>query len=145
MRFRLETLLRLRKNQENLVQKAYADIQRHLNAQQDELNAISTSQERTREELNTRLEKPVDPSTLILYDQYFKSAKTRGVEQQQVITEVAERAEAKRAELIVSMQKRRTLEILRDQEYLRYRKKQMKRETALNDEVASIQWFTKRR
>ena len=62
-----------------------------------------------------------------------------------MISEVTEKATAKRVELTEAMRKRRALEILKEQEHLRNRNEQQKRETAFLDEIASNQWMMKSR
>ena len=48
--------------------------------------------------------------------------------------------EDKRKEVIEAGRKRRTMEILKEKDFLKYRKEMMKEETALMDEVASNMW-----
>ncbi len=145
MSFRLETLLRLRKNQENLEQQGLAHIQTHLMKQQRELESMESDRQQSKESLKNKWSQPLKADTLILYDNFFRGLQTNRAKQEKVISEVTEKATAKRVELTEAMRKRRTLEILKEQEHLRNRNEQQKRETAFLDEIASNQWMMKSR
>ena len=145
MSFRLETLLRLRKNQENLEQQALANIQTHLMKQQRELESMESDRHQSKESLKHKRSQPLKADTLILYDNFFKGLQANRAKQEKVISEAAGKAAAKRVELTEAMRKRRTLEILKEQEHLRHRNKQQKRETAFLDEIAANQWMMKLR
>lgn len=56
MTFRFESLLRLRKNAENLEQRAMAEMQNHLYARQNELQDLNSSDTKNKDELQTRLQ-----------------------------------------------------------------------------------------
>ena len=140
MTFRFETLLRLRKNAENLEQRSMAEMQNHLYSRQNELQNLKSSGTRNREELQTRLQQAIPGRTLGLYDGYFRSLGTRSGLQEQIISETHEKVEAQRLELVVAMKKRRILEILKDREISKKKKKALKDEIALIDESASTRW-----
>jgi flagellar FliJ protein len=140
MTFRFETLLRLRKNAENLEQREMAEIQRHLYARQNELEETKFSGTKNKEELQTRLQQSIPGRTLYLYDRYLQSLGIRSGFQEQMISETGEKVEAKRSELVAAMKKRRVLEILKDREILEKKRKVLKDEIALIDEMASTRW-----
>ncbi|NIU99413.1 MAG: flagellar export protein FliJ [Nitrospinaceae bacterium] len=145
MAFRFETLLRLRKNQENLEQRSLAAHQNQLRARQAELAALETSGESHREGMHQRLREPVTARTLNLYHQYLESLGGRLRQQAQVVSEVVEKTEAQRQKLVASMKKRRVLEILKEREILGRRRKMLKEEIALLDEISSSHWMAKNR
>ncbi len=140
MTFRFETLLRLRKNVENLEQRAMAEMQNHLYARQHQLQNLKNSSEKNREELQTRLQQTLSGTILGLYDWYLQSLGTRAVVQEHLITESGRQVEAQRTQLVEAMKKRRVLEILKDRELLNARRKMIKDETAFQDEVSSTRW-----
>ena len=140
MTFRFETLLRLRKNAENLEQKEMAEMQNHLYARQNELHDLNSSGTKNKEELQTRLQQSIPGNTLDLYDRYFQSMSFRSGLQERIISETGEKVEAKRSELVESMRKRRVLEILKDRDILKKKRKVLKDEIALMDEIASNRW-----
>ncbi len=140
MTFRFETLLRLRKNAENLEQRAMAEMQNHLYARQNELQDLKSSDTKNKEELQTRLQQSIPGRTLDLSGHYFQSLGIRSGLQEQIISETGEKVEAKRSELVEAMKKRRVLEILKDREILKKKRKVLKDEIALMDEIASTRW-----
>jgi flagellar FliJ protein len=142
MTFRFETLLRLRKNAENLEQRKMAEMQNHLYARQNELQDLNSSGTKNKEELQTRLQQSIPGRTLGLYDRYFQSLGIRSGLQEQIIAETDDKVETKRLELVEAMRKRRVLEILKDREILKKKRKVLKDEIALMDEIASTRWQT---
>jgi len=140
MTFRFETLLKLRKNAENLEQREMAEIQNHLFARKNELQDLTSSGKKSKEELQTRLEQSIPGRTLYLYDKYLQSTGTRSDLQERIIMETGEKVEAKRSELVEAMRKRRALEILKDRDILKIKRKALKDEISLMDEIASTRW-----
>jgi flagellar FliJ protein len=140
MTFRFEILLRLRKNAENLEQREMAEIQNSLYARQSELRDLNSSGTQNKEELETRLQKSIPGSTLNLYDRYFQSMNLRSSLQERIISETSEKVEAKRSELVEAMRKRRVLEILKDRDIIKKKRKIAKDEITLMDEIASTRW-----
>jgi flagellar FliJ protein len=140
MTFRFETLLKLRKNTENLEQREMAEIQNHLYARKNELQDLTSSGKKCKEELQIRLEQSIPGRTLELYDHYFQSTGIRSDLQERIILETDEKVEAKRSELVEAMRKRRALEILKDRDILKIKRKALKDEISLMDEIASTRW-----
>ena len=143
MTFRFETLLRIRKNAENLEQRAMAEMQNHLYSRQNELQNLKSSDTKNKSELQTRLQQSIPGRTLVLYDRYFQSLGVRSGLQEQIVSETGEKVEAKRLELVEAMKKRRVLEILRDRDILKKKHKALKDEIAFIDEIASTRWQMK--
>lgn len=143
MTFRFETLLRLRKNTENLEQRVMAEMQNHLYSRKNELQNLKSSDTKNKNELQTRLQQSIPGRTLNLYDNYFRSLGVRSGHQEQIISETGEKVEAKRLELVEAMKKRRVLEILKDRDILKKKHKALKDEIALIDEIASTRWQMK--
>lgn len=143
MRYRFETLLRLRKNQENLIQREMGSINSHLLRQKDRLESLEDITQKNLREFNQRMQQQTDPHILCLFDNFFKGSRATGEQQSRVIAEVEERAEAKRHELNEAVKKRRILEILKDRHNEQQKKIKMKVETALMDEIAGSRWKRK--
>jgi flagellar FliJ protein len=143
MTFRFETLLRLRKNAENLEQKEMAEMQNHLYSGQNELQKLVSTNTKNKKELQARLQQSITGKTLGLYDSYFQSMGIRSGLQEQMISETSKKVEAKRLELVEAMKKRRVLEILKDREILNKKKKALIDEIAFIDEMASTRWQMK--
>lgn len=143
MTFRFESLLRLRKNTERLEQREMAQMQHRLLARQNRLRDIKSSGEKSREDLQTRLQQSIPGRTLGLYGRYFQSLDTQSVIQEHLLSETGQQVEAKRADLVEAMKKRRVLEILKDRELLNARRKMIKEEIAFLDEISSTRWQRK--
>ena len=145
MAFRLDPLLRLRKSEEDRLQRELGTIQTHLSNQERELGGMQDAEHRNQEELAARQGEPLAPDTFILYDRYLQALRGHQDRQRLIISEVQSKAESRRGALILAMQKRRSLEILKERELLRQRRERLKRETAILDEVAAGQWFMRNR
>jgi flagellar export protein FliJ len=127
---------------ENLEQRKMAEMQNHLYARQNELQDLNSSDIKNKEELQTRLEQSLPGRTLDLYNCYFQSLGIRSGLQKQIISETDEKVEVTRSELVEAMKKRRVLEILKDRDILKKKRKVLKDEIALMDEIASTRWQT---
>lgn len=143
MNFRLDPLLNLRSSQEKLEQLGLAKIQAHLIKQQQELDIIDSGRRRSQASLKQKWSQPIQPDTLILYDNFERGLQANQETQEKVIAEAEAKAVAKRIELTEAMRKRRMLEILKEKATLRHKKKEQKTETAFLDEIAANQWMMK--
>ena len=140
MSFRFDSILRLNKNKENLLQKDMGRINSLYQQQQDRKQFVQDATEKSRNELNQRKRSNVGLETMILYDNFFQGTRAQGERQDKIISEISTRLEAKREEMVEAMRKRRTLEILKERDILKERKIREKKETAILDEVASNLW-----
>ena len=140
MSFRFDIILRLNKNKENLLQKDMGRINSLYQQQQDRKQFVQDATEKSRNELNQRKRSNVGVETMILYDNFFQGTRAQGERQDKIISEISTRLEAKREEVVEAMRKRRTLEILKEQDILKERKIRERKETAILDEMASNLW-----
>ena len=122
MGFRFETILKLNKNKENLLQKDLGQINAFIQKQQDSQNFISDMMEEKKEELNQKKRGNINLQTMTLYENFFCGIQLHKKRQDTIISEVNIKLEAKRKEVIDAMRKRRTLEILKDKELLKEKK-----------------------
>lgn len=143
MRFRFETLLRLNRNRENLLQRELGDILAHQRGQQDRQDLMQNAKENSTQEINRRMTEGLRIDTYILYDNFFNGIRIQTKRQQNIVMEIEQRAEAKRKQLVEARRKRRTMEILKERDLKAYNKKLEKIENALMDEAASNQWRLK--
>ena len=141
MIFRLDSLLSLRANQEKLEQQGLSKIQAILLGHQKEIKIIDSRRHQNKESLKQKWGQPIQPETLILYDNFEKGLRANQEKQESALAQVEEKAVAKRVELTEAMRKRRMLETLKEIESLRHKSKERKAETAFLDEVASNQWL----
>lgn len=143
MSFRFETILKLNKNKEDLLQKDMGQINTLIQKQQDSQNFMNEIMENKKEELNQKKRQTIDVQTMILYDNFFRGTEIHKKRQETIISEITVKLEEKRKEVIDAMQKRRTLEILKDRDILKERKLREKKELAIQDENASNLWGRK--
>ena len=72
MSFRFETILRLNKNKEELLQKDMGQINALIQQQKDSKNFIHEVMENKKHELNQKKRTNVNLETMILYDNFFQ-------------------------------------------------------------------------
>ena len=140
MKFRFETVLKLHKEKENLIKKELGVINTHMQNQMDRLRFMEAIVDEKKEELNHIMGQDMNIDKMVLYNNFFTGVKLEKVRQEQVISEVTEKLNLKKQDLIQSMMKRRTMEIIKEREQTAFKKKQQKIEIALNDETGSNQW-----
>ena len=143
MSFRFDSILRLNKSKEDLLQKDMGQINALYQKQQDQKQFMQDTTERSKEELNQKKRMNTSVDTMILYDNFFQGIRTQGVRQEVIISEINTKLEAKREEVVEAMRRRRTLEILKERDMLKERKIREKKEMAILDEVASNLWARK--
>jgi len=140
MKFRFETVLKVHKEKENLIKKELGVINTHMQNQKDRLQFMESIANEKKEELSHIMDQDMNIDKMVLYNNFFTGVKLEKVRQEQVIAEVAEKLNLKKQDLIQSMMKRRTMEIIKEREQMAFKKKQLKTEIALNDETGSNQW-----
>ena len=140
MKFRFETLLKVHKNRENLLQKQLGDILAHKQKQQNRQDFLKNTRKNKINQINQRMTQDTTINTHFLYDMFFKGNYLQNNRQETIISEIDTRAEAKREELVEASRKRRTMEILKDRDLEQYRSKLAKMETESMDEIASNHW-----
>ena len=140
MSFRFDTILRLNKKQEDLLQKDMGKINVHYQRQNDRKQFIQDSVEASKDQLSEKKRSDISVETMILYDNFSRGARVQVEKQEEILSEINTRLEAKREEVVEAMRKRRTMEILKERDLLKEQKIREKNETAVLDEVASNLW-----
>ena len=140
MKFRFETVLKVHKEQEDQIKKELGMINTHIQNQTDRLRFMEGIADEKKEELSQTMGQEMNIDKMILFNNFFTGVKLEKTRQEQVIQEVTEKLNLKKQDLVQSMMKRRTMEILKERELLALKKKQQKTEIALNDETGSNQW-----
>jgi flagellar FliJ protein len=139
--FRFETILRLNKKKEDLLQKGMGQINVHYQRQKDQQQFMQDATAVSKDELNQKKRSGVSVETMILYDNFTRGTQTHVEKQSKIISEINTKLEAKREEVVEAMRKRRTMEILKERDMFKERKIREKKETAILDEVASNLWM----
>ena len=140
MAFRFEPLLELKKNRENLVQRELGRVHAHLQTQEEFLDSIDRNVNTTRLDYDRRIHEDMDINTRILFENYFSALKQKGTVQKMVLAEASEKRDKKRQELAEAVKKRKTLDILKERDFLLSRKRAFKKETEQMDEAAIAKW-----
>jgi len=141
--FRFESILKLNKNKEDLLQRDMAKINAMIQKQKDSQNFMQEVTENKKEEFNQKKRQNIDVRTMILYDNFFRGTQIHKTRQDTIISEINVKLEAKREEVVEAMRKRKTLEILKDLNKSKERKLKEKKELAIQDENASNLWGRK--
>ena len=141
MSFRFETILRLNKKKEDLLQKDMGQINVHYQRQKDQQQFIQDATSASKDERSQKKRSGVSVETMILYDNFARGTQTHVEKQSKIISEINTKLEAKREEVVEAMRKRRTMEILKERDMLKERKVRERKETAILDEVASNLWM----
>jgi flagellar protein FliJ len=139
--FRFETILRLNKKKEDLLQRGMGQINAHYQRQKDQQQFVQDATAASKDELNEKKRSGVSLETMILYDNFARGTQTHVEKQSKIISEINTKLEAKREEVVEAMRKRRTMEILKERNMLKERKVRERKETAILDEVASNIWM----
>ncbi|VAX31409.1 hypothetical protein MNBD_NITROSPINAE05-578 [hydrothermal vent metagenome] len=140
MKFRFETVLKVHKEREDQIKKELGMINTHIQNQTDRLHFMEKIADEKKEELNKTLGQDMNIDKMILYNNFFTGVKLEKTRQELVIQQVTEKLNLKKQDLVQSMMKRRTMEILKERELTAFKKKQQKTEIALNDETGANQW-----
>ena len=141
MSFRFETILRLNKKKEDLLQKDMGQINVHYQRQKDQQQFIQDATSASKDELSQKKRSGISVETMILYDNFARGTQTHVEKQSKIISEINTKLEAKREEVVEAMRKRRTIEILKERDMLKERKVRERKETEILDEVASNLWM----
>ena len=143
MSFRFETILRMNKNKEDLLQRDMGQINAMIQKQKDSQHFMREFTENKRDELNQKKRQDVDVNTMILYDNFFRGTQVHKTRQDKIISEITLKLEVKRVEVVEAMRNRKTLEILKDRNILKERELRAKKDLAIQDENASNLWGRK--
>jgi flagellar export protein FliJ len=141
--FRFESILRLNKNKEDLLQRDMGQINAMIQKQKDGQHFMRELTDNKKDELNQKKQQDVDVNTMILYDNFFRGTQAHKTRQDKIISEITLKLDWKRKEVVESMRQRKTLEILKDRNMLKEKKLREKKDLAIQDENASNLWGRK--
>jgi flagellar protein FliJ len=141
--FRFESILRLNKNKEDLLQRDMGKINTMIQKQKESQNFMKEVTEKKKEELNQKKRQNIDVNTMFLYENFFRGTQIHKTRQDTIISEINVKLEVKREEVIEAMRKRKTLEILKDRNKIKEIKLREKKDLAIQDENASNLWGRK--
>ena len=135
--FRFQVLLNHRRHQEEVSQKELAEAQRELSDARQKLNGIKRKMRENIQQLHARQKERHNASNILMFTNYIEQLSRGIVSQNQRVQQAAQKVTQKRDHLIAVMKKRKTLEKLKEKEWLAYQQKMMQAERKFNDEVAA--------
>ena len=91
MTFRLKTLLRVRKNEEDKELKQFGMVNAHLVNQREQLDFMKNLEQKNSQNLDIQREGNPDPNLLWLYDNFFGGVRIQKQRSDQIISEVEEK------------------------------------------------------
>ncbi len=142
-RFKLQALFNHRRHQEEVCQKELAEASRKLSDVQKTLSRIKKEKRENIRELQTKQGKSHSVPKIILFVNYIEQL-SRDIEKQiQRVHKATKRVTQKRDDLIFIMKKCKTLEKLKEKEWLAYQHKKMQEERKFNDEIAATRHIRK--
>ena len=136
-RFKLEALLNHRRHQEEICQKELAQTERLLADEKDKLRRLKNEQRDNIQKLQIKQKEKINVSDIILSVSYIRQLSEKIEEQKNCLQEATKTVNQKRHELITIVKKRKTLEKLKEKEWLAYQQKMMQNERKFMDDVAS--------
>ena len=135
--FKLEALLNHRRHQEEVCQKQLAQTERQLVDEQDKLRRQKKEERENILNLQAKQKDNINVADIILSVNYIQQLSNKIKVQKNSVREATKKVNQKRNELIGIVKKRKTLEKLKEKQWLAYQQKMMQNERKLMDEVAS--------
>ena len=87
MSFRFETILRLNKKKEDLLQRGMGEINIHYQRQKDQQQFVQDATAASKDELNQKKRLGVSVETMILYDNFARGTQTHIEKQNEIISD----------------------------------------------------------
>ena len=142
-RFKLEALLNHRRHQEEVCQKELAQTERLLADEKGRLRRQKRAHRENIQQLQAKQKARINVSDIILAVNFIQQLSKKIEDQTICVREATKTVNQKRNELIIIVKKRKTLEKLKEKEWLAYQKKMMQNERKLMDELASTRYARK--
>jgi len=133
----MEALLSHRRHQEEICQKELAQTERLLADENHKLHRQKNEKRGNIQKLQIKQKKIINVSDIILTVRYIQQLSEKIEEQKKCVRKAGSKVNQKRYELITIVKNRKTLEKLKEKEWLAYQQKVKQTERKLMDEVAS--------
>jgi flagellar FliJ protein len=135
--FKLQALLNHRRHQEEVCQKELAEAQRDLSDAKEKLNSIKKDKRDNIQKLQARQSERHNTSKILIFINYIRQLSINIDTQLRHVRHASQNVTEKRDNLIAIMKERKTLEKLKEKEWLEYQRNMMQAERKFNDEVAA--------
>ena len=140
-RFKLQTLLDHRRHQEEVCQEELAEAQRDLSDAQKKLKGIRKDKRDNIQKLQARQTERHNASKILIFINYIEQLSRDLDAQMQQVDHASQHVTEKRDNLIAILKKRKTLEKLKEKQWLEYQRKMMQAERKFNDEIAATRYI----
>ena len=135
--FSLQTVLEVRERQERIKYKEYSQALLEQQRLEDEIRRRHEGIERAGQFSDQVRAQGRTAVPLQLNNQYRERMRAEVAHYREQLREHSQHLEAKRHELVEARRAHRAMEILRDREWARYQREQLRQERVLMDEIAS--------
>lgn len=135
--FKLQALLNHRRHQEEVCQNELAEAQRDLSDAKEKLKSIRKDKRDNIQKLQARQSERHNASKILIFINYISQLSIDIDTQLQHVRHASQNVTEKRDNLIAIMKERKTLEKLKEKEWLEYQRNMMQAERKFNDEVAA--------
>ncbi len=135
--FKLQPLLNHRRHQEEVRQKELAMAQRDLSAARERLTELKKEKRENIQQMHARQQERHNAANVLMFTNYIDQLSRDITAQKQLVQQAAQTVTRRRDRLITIMKKRKTLEKLKEKEWLAYQQKMTQSERKFNDEVAA--------
>ncbi len=139
--FKLQALLNHRRHQEEVCQKELAEAQRDLSDAQKKLKRSKKDKRDNIQKLQARQTERHNASNILIFINYIEQLSRDLDAQMQQVDHASQHVTEKRDNLIAIMKKRKTLEKLKEKQWLEYQQKMMLTERKFNDEIAATRYI----
>ncbi len=135
-RFKLEALRRYRRFQEEELQKELSDAQRHQEREARKLFSLEEKRCQTEADLKESRSGNTNSTQLVIFDDYLRRLAQEIKEQRMQLHRAETHCDQKREALMLGMQKRKTLEKLKEKEFKTYLRNLDQEEAKFINEMA---------
>jgi len=144
-KFRLEPVLKQRKNIEETLQKELTEVDRELAAENNRLSLYRKSKSKLAADIYQKQTLGITASENLLYQTFITRLMGELQEQEQKVLKIKKYLVKKRHELVEAMKKRKTLDTLKEKQMAEYSKDMRKRELDFLNEVAINRFIRQQR
>lgn len=138
-KFSLETLLRVRKREEELAEREFGEANRKVQTQREKIQKKDKEIEEARLLVNQGNQ--LDPEYMSSLFSWLKHQKSERQKMLEILTALKKHLEEKRRNLLEKQKARKAIEILREKKLEEFKEEQKKKEQAFADEMAVIRHF----
>ena len=135
--FRLQTLLNVKIQLENNIKNELGVAIKRLEEEKEILYTMEKQKESIELEFNEKASFGTKAGELFLFSTFIEKITTDIKNQKNIIKNSEDNVDKVRERLVKAVQERKVIEKLREKEYVKYTKEQLKKEQKLNDELVS--------